>query len=505
MMKRNFAWLAAIWLLACAPSFAYRFLCNGVTAENENESDECGVCSDESGPRWIPSGINVLVDLETRPAEITESAWKKVVVSSLNAWNTIPGVDLRLRYAGTSALRTFGIDSGEHEIFWVMDKQEWRQKVGSGENGTLGVTVTPYQCPNSARKNREIYDADLIMNGVSPYNWKIECKESQGQCESVKGTLVHELGHFIGLGHPCPLCSWSVMSAQAGYDVDAPVLDDFDAARALYPGTLAGQMGTRCESKRDCEAGLKCISQNQDHYCSKECTASSCPNGYACDTSDGEGVCRFAIGRLAGAVGLHERCETRRCDDGLQCIETFTNKNFCVKTCTAKSECAPKEECVMFPDGGAGVCLIAAGLNQACGEFTTCDDKLVCVGKNDTEGVCKTECVSGRRNQCRSGGVCTPVGRDLSACIDNTTLPLGNNDTKDSSGTTTASGAIDGTRFDASGPWKDAPVATPAPLETGCSCRAVSAEGPGPAISFALLLGLITVGFRKKHKRSHSV
>ena len=64
-----------------------------------------------------------------------------------------------------------------------------------------------------------------------------------------------------------------------------------------------------------------------------------------------------------------ERCETEPCQDGLQCVETFTGKSFCVKECFSKTDCPAQENCILFPDGGAGVCLQSAGLTEACGEL----------------------------------------------------------------------------------------------------------------------------------------
>jgi hypothetical protein len=372
-----------------------------------------------------------------------------------------------MRYAGPSTRRAFGLDSKEHEIFWVTDKKEWRQKVGSGENGTLGVTVSPYQCASGGRSSREIYDADLIMNGAGKFKWSLSCKDAEGDCESVRSTLTHELGHFIGLGHPCTLCSTSIMSAQAGYDLEYPVLDDFQAARVLYPGQLLGQMGTRCDKEADCESNLSCITQNNTKYCSQSCK-DSCPNGYECNLIDQERFCQFSNGRLAGTVGLHERCETRVCDEGLQCIETFTEKSLCVKNCVQKSDCPSSEECVLFDDGGGGVCLKSVGLDQVCNEFTTCAGKMICVGKNESEGFCKYECHEGRRGQCRTGGVCTSVGQDLSACMDAKVV---------ASLVVSVNEQVEATGAEALGSAK-----------SGCSCMSVPSSPAGPLSAFIAVI-----------------
>jgi hypothetical protein len=416
-MRINFALLLVGLLFVESNAFAYKYLCNGMDADGTETVDYCGVCTDDSAPRWIPSSVDVLIDLKTRPKNLNEAEWKSVATESLDTWNKVPGTNLELRFAGEASGRNFGINPKQHEIFWVLDKQEWREKVGSGENGTLGVTVSPYQCPAEGRASREIYDADLIMNGVSKVKWKVDCKE-EGRCESIRATLIHELGHFIGIGHPCTDCDWSIMSAASGNAVDRLLQDDQDALRALYPSGQAGQMGMRCDRTEDCKSDLLCIEQSQSTFCSQDCSSKACPSGYTCDRENGA-VCRFAMGRLAPPAALRERCDMRPCQEGLQCVATFTDKSFCVKDCLSKSDCPGDEKCILFPDGGAGVCLVSVGLNETCGEFTTCDDKLACVGKNASEGICRPECDPKKTRQCRAGGSCEHIGNDQWACVDN--------------------------------------------------------------------------------------
>ena len=68
-------------------------------------------------------------------------------------------------------------------------------------------------------------------------------------------TFVHEMGHFVGLDHPCTQCDWAVMSAQAYTEPEAPLLDDQNGLRALYPG-VGGGIGYGCDDQSDCNVGL---------------------------------------------------------------------------------------------------------------------------------------------------------------------------------------------------------------------------------------------------------
>src|SRR3989338_6056021 len=100
-------------------------------------------------------------------------------------------------------------------------------EVGAAPNGILGVTLPSYYCPNSSFSYRLIGDADMILNAVpsAGFSWASGCAQLSESCQSIRGTMSHEMGHFLGLGHPFAL-GQALMSAQAGFLIEYPLFDD---------------------------------------------------------------------------------------------------------------------------------------------------------------------------------------------------------------------------------------------------------------------------------------
>ncbi len=400
-------------------SLAYKFICNGVDADGEIYQDQCGTCNEHNAARWSLPDIPVRVDSDVLPKGLNKQQWLDTVEKGLQAWNKVPGANLNLHYAGPALTREFGGQKTNHEIFWVTDRDEWRRKVGGGERGALGVTVAPYDCPTQNHAAREIYDADLIMNGVTAFPWGITCSSAE-RCISVLGTLTHELGHFVGLGHPCTNCSWSLMSAQAGFNTEVPIFDDMEGLRALYPGNASHEIGTACRKDQDCNEGLMCETQDDANYCTRHCDvnniADACPAGMMCDASDNGGVCKFAMGKLAGGVKKGERCSNASCEEGLVCGGSDAQHVYCFSPCGSHSACANGETC-MPVDDSRGLCMRVGKLNEACNHQSPCIDGLFCILKTDEEGKCLKPCDFTTMQGCSDGEKCKKINESHAVCV----------------------------------------------------------------------------------------
>lgn len=392
---------------------AYKFICNSIDAHGNVTADQCGVCNEASGPRWIPGRVRIKVDTSVLPKGVDVETWMRVVERSIQSWNEVPGSHLKLALDESKfrSSRGFGEVASKHEIFWITDKIEWRRKIGSGEHGALGVTTSPYFCPRSTSA-REIYDADLVMNGVGNFRWAEDCDGSEA-CNSILSTLTHELGHFVGLGHPCQMCSWSIMSAQSAFHIKKPVFDDQEALRALYPGGNSGAVGMACGTEGDiCDSGLECVEQEGANYCAPKCNGDSeCPEMLKCVRELGRdgAVCKFATGRLAEVAKLHEHCGARPCEDELLCVGSGPPHFYCHKSCGAGGKCGSNEGCVPLQNGD-GVCMEIRKLDESCDYKTLCAEKLICAlaGEDRLEGKCHRLCFTNRSSGCRTGEHCSP-------------------------------------------------------------------------------------------------
>jgi hypothetical protein len=255
--------LGLVVALAGGDARAFAFLCNGFSADGSRDGDGCGACSASSAARWDELQVDFRFDDGVRPSggaagNETLAEWQQHQTQTIANWNAVQGQSLLIRDAGAARLRVFGEVNGENSIFWITDRNEYFQQVGGGADSTLGVTLAPYNCGSPRRDG--ILDADLVMNGTGSFNW---------DATSVVSTMTHEMGHAIGLGHPCVDCSVSaervggvlvgpaVMSATGGGpgESDVPLFDDEEAVRALYPGAPGG-LGTACANDGACDSNL---------------------------------------------------------------------------------------------------------------------------------------------------------------------------------------------------------------------------------------------------------
>jgi len=351
--------------------------------------DQCGVCDDKHAARWPDPNIRVTVDDGLLPLGLSQSDWRQAVKQSFLAWESVSGSSLKFIQKGNKSPRHFGANDAVHEIFWVTNKEEWRRLVGSGEFGTLGATVPRYSCGGALGSGRVIFDADLVLNGLPHINWQLDCQDED--CISVQTTLVHELGHFFGLDHPCLLCSTSIMSARAGYDLIYPVLDDMEGLRVLYPDGSSGGFGSPCVSDADCNNENRCVEDSPHRYCSNDCKDDDeCSLGSICKANEENRVCGFLeLDEELKQEG--ENCMLSPCAEPLVCAGAAEPNFFCFKPCARDSDCLKSQACVDLDDK-AGVCVTIKEKGSPCNHRDLCEEHLYCVFNKLTSGFCYAPC-----------------------------------------------------------------------------------------------------------------
>jgi hypothetical protein len=170
-----------------------------------------------------------------------------IIATAMNVWNRDSGSRIDLHYAGTTASTAPSTSSDRQNLILFEDPNGAIQGSYSGGGGTLAQTITFFTCSTRAFANGQahpIVEADIItQDGFSSYlaggNASLDFEEIMG----------HELGHAIGLAHPCQRnCS--------GIEADALMRgfahggrgarlgrDDKDAVAFLYPGAGGGGGG----------------------------------------------------------------------------------------------------------------------------------------------------------------------------------------------------------------------------------------------------------------------
>ena len=185
-------------------------------------------------------------------------------------------------------------------VYFVTDANAW-----VGDALTLAVTTRL-----SAFDTGEIVTADIEINNVD-FVWGVEDATGVHQgcvggddCQNLFGTLLHEVGHFLGFEHV--QCGDAVMFPNGG---QWNALSPHEAAGvcAIYPPRPEGLevskrvMGERCDSDNACWAGACMVSAVGVGYCTKACsTTAHCPEGWVCETETWDGACVPGVHSIQG-------------------------------------------------------------------------------------------------------------------------------------------------------------------------------------------------------------
>ncbi len=418
----------ALTLTSAIPkdAYAYEYLCSGwrITAFDNTgcalgtqESDACG-CTPSTAPQWESGLMSMFIESEGGNG-ISASTFVTASQNAAQSWTDIScsnmAIDASQVFSGSNTIRwgDYQNSASRQEIFFVSEESDWYDATGSGAGGTLGVTVSPwysYGC-----NDRYFADSDILINGFIQGGWS---------STTVEEVILHEMGHSLGLGHPCligymgcPNSCVAVMAASAG-DYTSPQQDDVNGLCALYPG-VSGGLGSSCNGDFDCNSG-PCIDYQGFSYCSQTCTT-DCPTGYSCrDISDGNGNVCTRNGRPA----IGDPC-TSTCEEGAVCVGA-DGSAICHEVCDADvtNICSDGSRCVGF-QGGGGACFPAGSRQE--GEQCVLGDPeddcaagLFCADPFQAGfDICSRECQPTTLASCGSEAVCLEVFADGSGlCFD---------------------------------------------------------------------------------------
>lgn len=196
---------------------------------------------------WDATSVSYATVTGNNVLEVSSAQWTDAVTNSFQAWEDVANSYIELNYTGEITLNdveTFSTyyvyrypesgsgpptDAGTN--FIVTAVANWDDMVGIPN--AIGVTWSLAD-PDT----RYIVAADIMINAdpsLSPY-WTIGASPDFVDLQSV---ITHEVGHFIGVGHPFDEGRQSsTMWWQSSYDTIGPrtlEIDDENAAIYLYP------------------------------------------------------------------------------------------------------------------------------------------------------------------------------------------------------------------------------------------------------------------------------
>jgi hypothetical protein len=415
-------WLVGAIALGVAPhAYAYRTLSD--SADFEGTARDSIV--------WNGSEVAYFIDDDV-PLGLLPAEFQAAVVRAFGAWE---GVDCTKVRAKNFGWRRGPASSGDgiSSISWV--HEGWPAANSAGARTDLVV---------EQRGGRwSIVEADIFLN-AQDYEWTVEAA-SDASVKSLSPILLHEVGHVLGLSHPCApgagvdcgdACGDALAECTADeqgvvmnpvYDVSRTTLSADDAAGicALYPGATCETTG--CDDGFACVGG-KCLLSCNDAVCPPGdfCTAAGCRppvcHGGSCDqpcgrdTDCGVGeTCADDGACLLGKLPVGAACETNAdCELGV-----CGASGLCRAACVDASSCAAGEACEPpSHEGQWGTCSGGEGVvGAACTTADECSSGH-CLTGSGRGNVCTSECATD--DACPAAWSCSVVDGS-SVCIPLTT------------------------------------------------------------------------------------
>ncbi len=367
------------------------------------------------------------------------AATEPEVRRGMDDWTRVSCTSLTTNYGGgTSAVP--GSYEGTSTIGWF--ESGWRES-----SGAIGVT--------GPRWGRNIIEADMQMNGVN-FTWITG--PGRGGTVNTYSIVLHEAGHYYGLGHTPDTNATMYFAYQGG--IDSLGMDDENGICALYPGGDSNCTTTGCPSGQMCVSGRceaevgdgticsPCAGSNEcggpsdlclgypdgRQYCGRACTSDSDCGGDSCLGTTGGGTrqCGRVVGgeiscTATGGCTRDTDCSSGQvcsggtcmaggagggigaaCSGGGDCMSGLCRNSTCTSTCnwtTPTSGCPSGYYCDADDSTcETGYCTagVAGGLanGASCGADTECASALCANGR------CGDPCIPGGALGCPSGFAC---------------------------------------------------------------------------------------------------
>ncbi|MCA9578329.1 MAG: matrixin family metalloprotease [Myxococcales bacterium] len=334
-------------------------------------------------PTWCgPVPVSVTAHSEDLEA-IAAGTTLMSVESAFTDWTRVPCASLTVDVSEALGSAPFFGD-GESQVGFI--ESDWPYDANA-------IGISDVQVISGC-----IREADVALNGQN-FTWVLGAG-GPGTVNAY-GAILHEAGHYYGLGHSMEPRSVMWFLYRGG----RPVLeqDDFDGICALYPrsGPDADCSVAGCPLGFDCEAGV-CVATVVPGCVRHE----DCDVDQRCDPVSGACVDGAPVGEALGAPCVDDL----GCTSGL-CAQLSTG-GVCTQACDGllpRAVACPDD---FLCDGDAvGVCgtgLCLAGRPGDASLGAPCEEDSDCASSMCDEGVCATPCSPDVTGSCPNGFVCEP-------------------------------------------------------------------------------------------------
>lgn len=347
---------AGMWW-APAPAHAYRTFADdpgvGVAAAQQSSTVE-----------WDLTAVD--------PDDPELAVFEEAAVAAFETWTSVSCASVRASYAGRASQP--GIP-GDHRNTIQLVRSGW---LARGLPGGRGASTDVELRELGGRA--EIVEADIYVN-LEEFRFGTEADPS---ALDPQGVLTHEIGHLLGLLHPCeddqppvPQCasdpafsSSALFPTYSGPQARLLAPDDRAAVCALYP--VEG-------CPLSCPVAYECAVDRCVPCATPDCAAPTCPpDGCPPVPCEPDGTCVSGECALYGehldecvqAGDLGTRCTTgTACTSGTCLVRSGTGH--CTARCQSDSECAGLQRCtqvegieVCAPLPSQAACSIDAGASH---------------------------------------------------------------------------------------------------------------------------------------------
>lgn len=344
---------------------------------------------DPSAPRW--SGPVPFAMSRAGAADLGPDTTEAAITDAFEAWTRVSCTSLATTYEGRTDARPRAGD-GVSVIGW--DEDAWRY------DPTAIAVTQPQWGARAVDGHPVIVEADMELNGVD-FTW-IDGPGS-GRSVDVGSIVLHEVGHYVGLGHSRDPSATMYYAYRGG--VSALATDDEIAICTSYPNgdPLPTDCHiTGCASGESCRANGSCGPSNSGGLCTACTSDAECAAGACLSYPDGGRYCGTRCSSDT-ECGTGARCVAFP-DLGTQCVRVEGETPRCTGSpgCATDAACASGQRC----DVTSGTCLpgVGASTGAACEVPSDCASGL-CV-----EGLCSAYCDWLVPSSCAPGFFCDAQG-----------------------------------------------------------------------------------------------
>jgi hypothetical protein len=344
---------------------------------------------------------------------ITTLAAQRAVIGALSTWLEPACMAPSISFLGITQIDVAAED-GRNTIGWVED---WSAR--GFVSDAASVTIVQYSRPE--REPAAIVEADIFLNASMAWSAEEEPLTSDRDVRDLQAVLTHELGHAIGLLHPCeivardgvPQCT-DADAGTAMHPAYSPTQrhlarDDVDGACFLYPrspcteqpcptGELCTPVGCRVACADGwCSQGEVC--GRRGCVARSSCTLAAC-EGQPCAVDADCASSEHCLNQVC-TVGANELGDP--CAKSIDCRDGACVAGYCGATCWQGIGCPEQSSC----DTNTGVCHDELfGVGHSCETSSQCRGRK-CLQEDDNAAICTRECSTD--NPCPRGWSCKEV------------------------------------------------------------------------------------------------